>query len=104
MHEQNPALARQGLSDHTILVACYLFCGLCVVWCLASVALALLVFRRVRWAWFALVLSTTGVAAFCLIATAGSLVALAPLAAAGATLALLLRPESRRWLADQRAS
>jgi hypothetical protein len=98
MHEQNPALAGQGLSDHLILVVCYVFCGLCVVWCLAAVALATLVFRRVRWSWFALVVSTGGVAALSLIATVGSLVALAPLAAAGAVLALLMRPESRRWI------
>jgi hypothetical protein len=98
MHEQNPALARQGLSDHAILVVCFVFCALCVVWCLASVGFGVLVFRRVRWAWFALVLSASAVAALCLIGTVGSLMALAPLVAAGATLALLLRPESRRWL------
>jgi hypothetical protein len=98
MHEQNPALAEQRVSDHMILVVCYVFCALCVLWCLAAVTFAVLVFRRVRWSWFALVVSTTGVAALCLIGTVGSLVALAPLVAAGATLALLVRAESRRWL------
>jgi hypothetical protein len=102
MHEQNPALAEQRVSDHMILVVCYVFCTLCVLWCLASIAFAVLVFRQVRWSWFALVVSTSGVAALCLIGTVGSLVALVPLVAAGATLALLVRAESRRWLTDQR--
>jgi hypothetical protein len=98
MHEQNPALSQQGLSDHQILVVCFVFCSLCVVWCVLAAACAVLVFRRVRWAWLALVISTAGVAALCLLGIIGSVVTVIPLAAAGATLALLLRPESRRWL------
>jgi hypothetical protein len=97
MHEQNPALAQQGLSDHTILVVCYVFCGLCVVWCLVAAACAVLVFRRVRWSWLALVISTAGVATLCLLGIVGSVVTLITLAAAVVTLALLVRPESRRW-------
>jgi hypothetical protein len=97
MHEQNPALAQQGLSDHTILVICFVFCILCVVWCVVAAACATLTFRRVRWSWLALVISTTGVAALCLLGIVGSVVTVVPLAAAGTTLALLVRPESRRW-------
>jgi hypothetical protein len=97
MHEQNPALAQQGLSDHMILVICFVFCSLCVVWCLVAAACAVLVFRRVRWSWLALVISTSGVAALCLLGIVGSVVTLVPLAGAGVTLALLVRPESRRW-------
>jgi hypothetical protein len=58
-----------------------------------------LVFRRVRWSWTALLISTAGVAALCLLGIVGSVVTLIPLAAAGTTLALLVRPESRRWFA-----
>jgi len=97
MHEQNPDLARQGISDHVILVVCYVFCAFCVVWSLAAVACAVLVFRRVRWSWYALVISTAAVGALCLLGVVGSLFTLVPLSAAGATVALLLRPESRRW-------
>jgi hypothetical protein len=98
MHEQNPALSQQGLSDHQILVVCFVFCSVCVLWCVLAATCAVLVFRRVHWSWLALVLSTAGVAALCLIGIVGSVVTVIPLAAAGATLALLLRPESRRWL------
>jgi hypothetical protein len=98
MHEQNPDLARQGISDHAILVVCYVFCALSVFWSLAAAACAVLVFRRVRWAWYALVISTFGVGALCLLGTVGSPFTLVPLAAAGVTVGLLLRPESRRWL------
>ncbi|WP_151084183.1 hypothetical protein [Nocardioides cynanchi] len=97
MHDQNPALAEQGLSDHAILVICYVFCGLCILWCLVAAGCATLVFRRVRWSWLALVVSTSGVAALCLLGVVGSVITLVPLAAAGVTLALLVRPESRRW-------
>ncbi len=97
MHEQNPALSQQGLSDHAILVVCFVFCSLCIVWCLVAAGCATLVFRRVRWSWVALVVSTSGVAALCLLGIIGSVVTLVPLAAAGVTLALLVRPESRRW-------
>jgi hypothetical protein len=97
MHEQNPALAQQGLSDHAILVVCYVFCSVCIVWCLVAAGCATLAFRGVRWAWVALVVSTSGVAGLCLLGLVGSVVTLVPLAAAGVTLALLVRPESRRW-------
>jgi hypothetical protein len=99
MHQQNPKLAEQGLSDHTILVIGFVFCGLSVLWCLLAAACAVLVFRRVRWSWTALLISTAGVAALCLLGIVGSVVTLVPLAAAGTTLALLVRPESRRWFA-----
>jgi hypothetical protein len=97
MHQQNPRLAEQGISDHLILVVCYVFCAFCVVWSLAAVACAVLVFRKVRWAWRALVVSTAGVGALSLLAMVGSLLTVVPLAAAATTVTLLLRPDSRRW-------
>jgi hypothetical protein len=90
-------LAQQGLSDHTILVICFVFCILCVVWCVVAATCATLAFRRVRWSWLVLVISTTGVAALCLLGIVGSVLTVVPLVAAGTTLALLVRPESRRW-------
>jgi hypothetical protein len=97
MHEQNPRLAEQGLSDHTILVVCYVFCVFCVLWSLAAAAFAVLVYRGVRWAWYALVASTSAVAVLSLVGMVGSLLTVVPFTAAAATVALLLRPESRRW-------
>jgi hypothetical protein len=97
MHQQNPRLAEQGISDHLILVVCYVFCAFCVVWSLAAVACAVLVFRKVRWAWRALVVSTAAVGALSLLAMVGSLLTVVPLAAAASTVTLLLRPDSRRW-------
>jgi hypothetical protein len=99
MHEQNPDLARQGLSDHLILTVCYVMCVAFVVWAFAAAVAAILVFRRVRWAWWALVVSTAATIGLCALGVLGSLVMLVPLAGAAATISMLLRPEVRRWFA-----
>jgi hypothetical protein len=97
MHEQNPDLASQGVSDHLILVVSYVTCGLFVVWCVLAAVLAVLAFRRTRWAYYGLLVSTAAVAVLCLIGVIGSLVVLAPLLAAVAVVACLARPEVRDW-------
>jgi hypothetical protein len=98
MHEQNPQLADQGISDQTVLVVALVMCAALLAWTLAAAAFAALLFRRHRWAWYALVVSTVGAAALCLLGVIGSLVMLAPLAATLGTMALLVRPEIRAWL------
>jgi hypothetical protein len=99
MHEQNPRLTSEGVSDHLVLVVGYVMCGLFMVWSAAAAALAVLAFRHTRLAWYALTASTSGVAVVCLLGAIGSLVVLVPLAAAVATLSLLVRPEVRGWFA-----
>jgi hypothetical protein len=97
MHAQNPDLASQGISDHTILVLCYVMCTAFIAWAVVAAVLAALAFRRVRWAWYALVVSTIGVIGICVLGSLGSLLLLVPLAAAAAAISMLVRPEVRRW-------
>jgi hypothetical protein len=98
MHRQNPDLADQGVSDATLRTATWVTAVVCLVWAVASSALALMAFLRKRWAAIGLVVSAAGVALFCL---AGSLVS-PPLALPGvlaaATVGLLLQPSVQRWL------
>jgi hypothetical protein len=97
MHQQNPDLASQGISDHMILVACFVMCAAFIAWALVAAVLAALAFRRVRWAWYALVISTTGVIGICVLGSIGSLFLLVPLAGAAAAISMLVRPEVRHW-------
>jgi hypothetical protein len=60
-----------------------------------------LVFLRFRWAWYAL-LATAGMAAVVfLVGSLGSPVALVLVAASVATIACLVRPEVRAWMASR---
>ncbi len=100
MHEQNPDLASQGVSDHLILVVCYVTCVVLAVWSVAASVLAVLAFRRTRLALYGLLVSAAGAAVFCLLGVLGSMVVLVPLAAAVATIGCLVRPEVRAWFDD----
>jgi hypothetical protein len=97
MHEQNPDLAAQGVSDHLILVVCYVTCVALAVWSVVAAALAVLAFRRKRLALYALLVSAAGAAVFCLLGVLGSLLVLVPLAAAVVTIGCLVRAEVRAW-------
>jgi hypothetical protein len=97
MHQQNPDLAGQGITDHMILVVCFVMCSAFIVWAVVAAVFAALAYRRVRWAWYALVISTTGVIGLCVLGSIGSLFLLLPLAGAAAAISLLVRPEVRRW-------
>jgi hypothetical protein len=98
MHEQNPQLAEQGISDQTMLVIVFAMCAVLLAWALAAAAFAVLMFRGHRWAWYALTISASAAAVICLLGVVGSLVVLVPLAAILATIAFLTRPEVRAWL------
>jgi hypothetical protein len=97
MHEQNPDLAAQGVSDHVILVVCYVTCVALAVWSVVAAVLAVLAFRGKRLALYGLLASTAGAAVFCLLGVLGSLVVLVPLAAAVVTIGCLVRAEVRAW-------
>ncbi len=99
MHEQNPELASQGVSDHLVIVVGFVTCGVFVVWSVAAAVFAVLAFRGRRLGWSALTVSTGGVAVVCLLGAIGSLVVLVPLAGAVAAISLLVRPEVRGWFA-----
>ena len=97
MHEQNPDLATQGVSDHLILVVCYVTCVALAVWSVVAAVLAVLAFRRKRLALYALLASAAGAAVFCLLGVLGSLIVLVPLAATLVTIGCLVRPDVRAW-------
>lgn len=98
MHEQDPQLAEQGISDQTMLVIVFAMCAVLLAWALAAAAFAVLMFRGHRWAWYALTISAGAAAVICLLGVFGSMVVLVPLAAILAAIALLTRPEVRAWL------
>ncbi len=97
MHEQNPDLASQGVSDHLILVVCYVTCVALAVWSVVAALLAVLAFRRRRLALYGLLASAAGAAVFCLLGVLGSLLVLVPLAAAVVTIVCLVRGDVRAW-------
>ncbi len=97
MHAQNPDLAARGVSDHMILVVCYVTCVVLALWSVGAAVLAVLAFRRKRLAMYGLLLSTAGASVFCLLGALGSLVVLVPLAAAAVTIGCLVRPEVKAW-------
>jgi hypothetical protein len=97
MHAQNPDLAARGVSDHMILVVCYVTCVVLALWSVGAAVLAVLAFRRRRLAMYGLLLSTAGASVFCLLGALGSLVVLVPLAAAAVTIGCLVRPEVKAW-------
>lgn len=98
MHEQNPQLAERGISDHDLLVIGYTMCAVVLAWALVAIAVAVVLYRRRRWAWYALLVSSIGVAGLSTVAVLGSLVLLVPLAAAVATIVCLIRPEVKAWV------
>jgi hypothetical protein len=101
MHDQDPQLAERGLSDHDLLVISYVTGSLVITWSLVAAVLALLIFLGHRWAWYALLASTAGVAMLSLLAMLGFILVLVPFAAAVVTFVLLVRPEVRAWLLNR---
>jgi hypothetical protein len=97
MHDQNPDLAARGVSDHLILVVCYVTCAVLALWSVGAAVLAVLAFRRKRLAMYGLLVSTAGASFFCLLGALGSLVVLVPLAAAAVTIGCLVRPDVKAW-------
>jgi hypothetical protein len=98
MHEQNPRLAEQGVTDPVILAVAYAMCALFLLWALAAIVFATVCFRGRRWAWYALMISASCLAAFSALGVVASLMMLVPLAAAVAVLVLLARPDVRSWM------
>jgi hypothetical protein len=95
---QNPDLASQGVTDDVLATVAYLMIAGIVLWCVAAIVVAVLVFRRIGWARIVLVVSAAVTAALCLVGSAvGAFLLAAPLLASVATLVLLLRADSRPW-------
>ncbi|WP_395690569.1 hypothetical protein [Nocardioides sp.] len=98
VHRQNPELTQQGVSDDMLVGVTYVMLAGFLLWCLAAVVLAVLVFRGVEWARVTLVVSAAVTAALSLLGlVVGAFLMVLTLAASGAAIALLVRPESRAW-------
>ncbi len=102
-HRENPDLANQGMTDADLKTSTYVACAVVMAWSAGAAALALLAWRRVRWAATGLAVSAGLASLLCLLSVVGSLlVMLVPLVACAVTLALLLRPESTAWFRARR--
>lgn len=94
--EQNPDLAAQGVTDAMLLGLTFVMLGGIVLWCLASIALAALVYRGIEWARIVLIVfaATAGVLSLGGIVL-GAFLLVFSLAGGTVAAALLLRPEVR---------
>jgi hypothetical protein len=101
LQRQDPDLAARGMSDGELEAVLYAVSAGMLVWAAAAIVLAVLVWRRVRWAAIALRISAGAAAALSVIGVVSSLAFAVPVAACAAVLALLLRPEARAWLSDR---
>jgi hypothetical protein len=98
LHRQNPQLS-QDVSDSTLESTAWVSGVVALVWSVVSSVLAVLVFRRVRWASYALMVSAGLVALMCLGASLVSPVLAVPGVLAAATAVLLLQGGAQRWFA-----
>jgi hypothetical protein len=98
MNQQDPQLADRGISDHQLLVIAYATGSVMIAWALVAAALAVMAFRGRRWAWAALLVSTTVMVALSLLAVLGSVLVVVPMLAAIVTIVLLSRRDVRAWV------
>ena len=97
LREENLS-AHYGISERDLLAALWVFCAVCLFWCVAALVLAVLAYCRVHLARVALAVSAALTAVVGLVAhQVGVLNAVAALV----TLALLFSPASNRWYADR---
>jgi hypothetical protein len=97
LHRQNPQLGRD-VSDATLRATAWVSGIVAVLWSVVSAGLAVLVFRRVRWAAYGLVASAGLVAVMCLAGSLVSPVLVVPGVLAAAAAVLLLQTSAQRWL------
>jgi hypothetical protein len=96
LHRQNPQLG-EDVSDAMLETVTWVAAIVCVVWSLASSGLAVLAFRRVRWAAYGLAVSAGLVAVLCLAGSVASPVLAVPGVLAAAAAVLLLQGPAHRW-------
>ena len=97
MRAQNPELADAGLTDRMILAVAFVTGGALIVWALAAIVLAFLLYRGVAWARVVLLVSTGGALGLLALGALSQLVLMVPFLAAAMTMTLLLRPETAAW-------
>jgi len=101
LRAQNPELVDAGLSDRAILAATFVTGAALVLWGLAAMALAVLLFRGVPWSRLLLVISTAVAMAVLALGVLTSVVVMVPFLASALTMTFLLRPETRDWAAPR---
>jgi hypothetical protein len=98
VHRQNPDLREQGISDGLLAAVTYVMAGFIVLWCLAAIVVAVLVWRRVGWARIVLLVSASACVGLSLLGSVlGAFLLVFPLVAGVATVALLVRTDARPW-------
>ncbi len=100
LHRQNPELSRD-VSDSMLESTAWVSGIVSVLWSVVSAGLAVLVFRRVRWAAYGLIASAGLVAVLCLAASLVSPVLVLPGVLAAAAAVLLLQGRAHRWLSGR---
>ena len=96
LHRQNPQLG-EDVSDAMLETVTWATAIVCVVWSMTSSGLAVLAFRRVRWAAYGLVVSAGLVAVLCLAGSVASPVLAVPGVLAATAAVLLLQGRAHRW-------
>ncbi len=94
--ERTPELSGTDLSARDLLSVLWVMSAVCIFWCLAAMALGVLLLQRVRWARALLLVSAVTAA---ILGILGFPLGLVVTLAAGATAWLLLRPATNAWLA-----
>jgi hypothetical protein len=100
VHQDNPDLAAQGISDDLLIGATYAMIAGLVLWCVSAAVLAVLVLRRVDWARIVLIVSAATCAVLCLVGSAiGAFLLVVPLVASAFVIVMLMRADTRPWFA-----
>ena len=101
MIQREPSLADQGLTEHLLVVLMWVIAIFVIGCCLAASACAVLLWRRVSGGRIGLIVFVVAAVAATLVMTLSSAPFVLGLAGSVTTLALLLRPEVRTWVASR---
>lgn len=103
VHEQNPELDAQGISDDLLIGVTFAMLAGFVAWAVAAAVVAIFVLRGFEWARITLIISAaTAGAVFLLGSVLGAFLLALTLATCAMTVVLLVRPEVRAWFASVR--
>ena len=94
---QQPQLADEGLGRDYLLTATMMLGVVGIVWAIAAIVLASLVYRGSNGARIGLVVSGFTAAVLCLLGSLSSPLLVLPLMVCAAADSFLLRPEARTW-------
>ncbi len=99
LEQQQPELAARGIDGETVISASFIIGGLVILWCIGSLIVTTLAFRRVGWARIVLLVSGGGATILTVFGAIGAVVMLPLLMACVLSISLMMRPEVRVWYA-----